>query len=131
MRGSGRSVSIKSVSAHTRASTRSGLSPLDKPVRPEIAHLVFERRKRAEMRHAALLVERGDRLGAEPFAPRRAHFSYRHGRIDLPDHGLDQLAALVHFRDDAVGLVAAINLDHALAPSRAGSSPRRVASAIT
>ena len=62
----------RSLIAHTRASTRSGENPavFSIEVRSEPAHLIFEGRKRTDVKDAPrlLLVERGDRFGADDFA---------------------------------------------------------------
>jgi hypothetical protein len=65
--------SSPSVRAQTSASTRSGLPCPSKPLARHQAHLVFQFRQHAPMRHAPLLVERGDRLGPRRLAPRRPH----------------------------------------------------------
>lgn len=60
------------------------------------------------MMHPALLVKRGDRLGAQPFSPAGMHFFNRHSAVDLAQQGFNKIAALVDFSDDAVRLNAVI-----------------------
>ena len=55
------------------------------------------------MLHAALLVERGDRLGAQILAARRAHGDDRHAAIGLRDHRAHHVAALVDLDYQRVG----------------------------
>src|SRR5437660_12868234 len=45
-------------------------APRREAIEPEVAHLVLERGKTADVLDAALLVERGDRLGAQILAAR-------------------------------------------------------------
>ena len=82
------------------------------------------------MRHQSALVERGDRLGAQKFAARRAHHAHRHVRRDLPQHLRHQLAALIDLGDDAVRVQALIEADCGARPVEGAASLRR-ASAST
>ena len=70
------------------------------------------------MVHPALFVEGGDRFGARDLAVRGMHRGERHIRIGHAQHRLDHLAAIVHFRDDAVGMMRAAGDDRGLGPFR-------------
>jgi len=79
-------------------------------IRCERAHLIFEGRKRTDVKDAPrlLLVERGDRFGADDFASRGVHGGKWHIGIDHAQGGLDHLAAIVYLSDNAVALVLTI-----------------------
>ncbi len=79
-------------------------------------HLRFEQRVFAGVNDAAFGIERGDGLGACPFAARGEDFLDRHIGIDLLQHGDDKVAALVDFCDDAIGVVVAIGSDRGTRP---------------
>src|SRR5687767_8726860 len=81
-----------------------GRAPVTKAVGTELRHLVFERGKGSDVAHAALLIECGDGLGAQPLVSSRTDGGDRDTCIDFGDHDARHLAALVHFDDDAVGL---------------------------
>ena len=87
-----------------------------KTIGAEIGHLVLERGQRADVGDPALLVKRGDRLGAQNLAARGAHFLHRNIRVDFRKHGAHHFAALVHFDHDAVGLQPAIERNRAAGP---------------
>ena len=76
------------------------------------------------MADPALLVERRHRLGAQPLAARRPHLRHRHVGIDLADHALDHVAALVDLGDQRVGLERAKERDRPRRPV-ARRAPRR------
>ena len=99
---------VSSLIAHTSASSRSGEVVSDFGVNGHSAHFQLGQR-RIDALHAPLRIHRGDRLGAHSFAARGVHRLERHGGIDLPDHGEHHLAALVHFRDQRVRLMPAID----------------------
>src|SRR5215469_3851925 len=61
--------------------------------------------------HPALLVKGADRLGARDFAARGPDGSERHPGIDSAHGHFDHLAAVVGFRDDAVGAALMIEAD--------------------
>ena len=120
--------SIRAVTAHTSASSRSGERPDDEPVQAEVAHLVFQRGKRADVLHPALLVERRHRLGAQPLAARGPHRHHRHRAVGLADHRAHHVAALVHFDDQRIGLESFATARSPWRPSRRATSPRHVSS---
>ena len=73
---------ISSVTAHTSASSRSGLSP--SPI--DRTHLVFQCGKAAHMGHPALLVKRCHRFGPRLFAARGVNCFAAARGVDLRHH---------------------------------------------
>src|SRR4051812_33024845 len=96
----------RSVKAQTNASTRSGEYPaLARSKSVVKAHIVFERRERADMMNPALLVERSDGFRSDDLPARRPHRRITHIGIDHLDGGFHHVAAIVDLGDDAIGLV--------------------------
>ena len=83
------------------------------------------------MMHPALLVKRGDRLGARHLAVRGMHRGKRHVRVGHAQHRLDHLAAIVDLRDDAVGVVRAVSADRGPGPFQRRVTAGRVFQHIT
>ncbi len=77
------------------------------------------------MAHAALLIERGDGFRSGEFSVTRAHAFHAHVGVDLTDHRLHHVAAVIDFGDDGVGLVAARRLDRARRPGERRFALRR------
>jgi hypothetical protein len=68
------------------------------------------------MPHPALLVERGDGFGPRRLAAGGTDGAERHQRIDLADHRLDQIAALVDLGHQPFGAVPFHRRDRRLGP---------------
>src|SRR5262249_43099336 len=68
------------------------------------AHLVFEAIQAANMHHATLLIERGNRLGAQPLAFEGSDVLEGDVLAQLAENGFDEVAAAVGLGNDAVGL---------------------------
>ena len=79
-------------------------------VRSEPAHLIFEGRERADVKHPPrlLLIECCDWLGADDLAARGVDGGIRDIRIDHAQCGLDHAAPIVYLGDNAVGFMLAI-----------------------
>ena len=88
--------------------TRRGRNRTSRPRAPATA---------ADMLDLALLVHRGDRLGAQIFAARRMHRIQRHRRIDLRQHRAHHVAALVDLGDQRVGLEPPVQRDRLRGPA--------------
>ena len=66
---------------------------------------------------APLFVERGDGFGPGDLAAARAHGAEAGVRIDGADDVLDEIAAVVHLADDAVGVEAVVGGDRCTGPA--------------
>ena len=103
------SSAIRSAIAHTSASARSGEKPAARASKSGVSAQSWSSslRERAEVKHDAALVGRGDRLGAQEFAARRGHLAHRQIGVALAQHLDHHVAAVVDLGDDAVGFEAA------------------------
>ena len=102
------------LSAYCPAASESGLHPVK--IADKLAHLIFERRERADVVNFALLVECSYRLGPDDLAAGRAQRRKADIRVNHPDGRLDHLAAIVDLGDDPVSLVAVIETDRDAGP---------------
>src|SRR5262249_57202681 len=68
------------------------------------------------MVNTRLLVRRRNGLGPGDLPPRGANGGEWHIGVDHPQSGLDHLAAIVHFGDDAISAVAAICGNRSFSP---------------
>ena len=76
-----------------------------------VAHLVFEHPEGADVVHAVLFIEGGNRFGTGQLAARSMHGLVGETVIDVPQNGLDQIAAVIDFGDDAVGFVGLVTVE--------------------
>src|SRR5712691_8328684 len=80
---------------------------------------------------ASLFIERGNRLSAEVLAAAGVYRAIRHLRVHRAQHVLDQIAAIVHFSDDPVGLIMVISVYRLPRPAIRGQPARKVLQYIT
>ena len=78
------------------------------------------------MLDAALLVERGHRLGPNDLAPGRVHRAIGDVVVDHAQGRLDHLAAVVGLGDDAIGAVPLIGGDRDAGPLDRRVMPRQI-----
>ncbi len=74
----------------------------------EPAHLIFERRKSADVMNFVLLVKRSYGFGADDFSAAGPHRRDRHIGVDHADGRLDHVAAVIALGDNAVRCVRAV-----------------------
>src|SRR5690625_4567611 len=91
---------------------RPGLTARWRPVR----HLVLQLRVNAHVVHSAALVQGADRFSSDCFTAGGADTFVGNVPVDTADDAFDHVAALVDFRNDAVGLVPAVGGDGGLRP---------------
>ncbi len=123
---------ISSVSAQTSASTRSGCPVPDSPAPSSGTSAPPARPGPRRCAHPPLLVQRRHRLGPQPPCPAsHAPPRIRHQRIDLPDHRLHQIAALVHLGHQPVRAVPVQRRQRRPRPALRRGRPDTAASSST